>query len=87
MRLQCGEEISLACGYLAECPLFNTTLRQPAMRVWRELYCDSNVGFSHCVRLQLFLKGTMPDDDVLPNGQRVAEVTGDAGSKGDPVLR
>jgi hypothetical protein len=66
----------VACDYLSECPLFATTLKQPAMRVWRDLFCESNVGYAQCVRLQLFLRGVAPADDMLPNGQRVAEVVG-----------
>jgi hypothetical protein len=71
-----SRETAVACDYLSECPLFATTLKQPAMRVWRDLFCESNVGYAQCVRLQLFLRGVAPADDMLPNGQRVAEVVG-----------
>jgi len=66
----------LPCERLRECPLFNTTLHQPGMRVWRELYCDSLVGYAHCVRLEMFRRGETPSTDLLPNGQHVGEVLG-----------
>lgn len=66
----------MACQLLAECPLFQSALQQPAMRVWRDLYCESKVGHTHCRRLELRQRGTVPPDDMLPNGLRIGEVVG-----------
>jgi hypothetical protein len=66
----------MACQLLAECPIFAGTLQRPAMRVWRDLYCESSAGFAHCKRLELRLRGVTPDQDLLPNGQRIGEVVG-----------
>lgn len=66
----------MACDLLAECPLFAGVLQRPAMRVWRDLFCESNVGFTHCQRLELRRRGAVPPDDMLPNGQRVGDLLG-----------
>jgi len=66
----------MSCQLLPDCPIFTETFAQPAMRVWRDLYCESIAGFAQCKRLELRLRGETPAPDLLPNGQRRGEVLG-----------
>lgn len=57
----------MGCTHIANCPLF--PYLNASLAGWRNVYCDSSVGWKDCARFKLSGTGQPVPLALLPNGQ------------------
>ena len=59
----------MTCTHHSQCPLFAQFAMEPALKLWKQHFCD-NV-FNKCARYQLSLSGKPVPLNLLPNGKLI----------------
>lgn len=59
----------MSCTHTTDCQLFPQFAAEPALKIWKQHFCESN--FKKCARYQLALTGKTAPLELLPNGKEL----------------
>lgn len=54
------------CRFINRCPMYPRFRLKPVLQIYQARYCERR--FESCARYKLAIMGTMPEPDLLPDG-------------------
>ncbi len=60
----------MACSHSTSCELYPLLAMEPALKLWKQHYCEG--GYEKCARYRLALNGKAVPLTLLPNGKQLA---------------